>query len=372
MINGERVRQARELRGMTQAELADRMDVSQSLLAKIETGFVQPSEETLDVLVATTGFPSAFFRQQPVDFPLGSLLFRARVATTASEKWKAYRFAQILFELALKLGQQLNEIPLVLPRISGNPSDPVEPTDAARRARSDLGFSPDIPIENLTREIERKGVLVLALPMQLTGIDAFAVWAGTDKPRPVIVLSADAPGDRQRWSMAHEIGHLVMHQAPEGTLSQIEHEANQFAAEFLLPEIAMQRELTVPITLTGLAQLKLRWKVSIQALIRRAHDLAIITDRQYRSLFEQLGSYGWRIREPINLDIPAERPRALREMAEVLSHGRIEYDTLARTMLLSVDDVKLLLSAFAGKDSAGGDTPDSSPKILPFAKREQN
>src|ERR1700693_1826607 len=87
-----------------------------------------------------------------------------------------------------------------------------------------------------------------------------------------------------------------------------EKRAYTFAAELLMPEAAMRREITGPITLSSLAVLKPRWRVSIQALIRRAYDLHLIGDRQYRYLFEQLSAKGWRSKEPSNLDIPIEKP----------------------------------------------------------------
>jgi len=73
-----------------------------------------------------------------------------------------------------------------------------------------------------------------------------------------------------------------------------------------------------PVTLATVAKLKPRWRVSIQALIRRARDLAIISDRQYHYLFQQLSARGWRKREPAQFDVAAEKPRAFRKMAEVL------------------------------------------------------
>jgi hypothetical protein len=81
----------------------------------------------------------------------------------------------------------------------------------------------------------------------------------------------------------------------------------------------MQRVLVPPITLTTLADLKARWGVSLQALIRRARTLEIISHSHYRALSAQLGARGWRTQEPIT--VPVERPRALRQLAELL-YGR--------------------------------------------------
>jgi Zn-dependent peptidase ImmA (M78 family) len=140
--------------------------------------------------------------------------------------------------------------------------------------------------------------------------DAFSTWAGGDGAMPVIVVTATPAGDRRRFSVAHELGHLVLHQVSEGSLHTVEQQADAFAAAFLLPEAAMRKVLVPPITLTTLADLKARWGMSLQALIRRALVLECLTPSQYRSLYAQLGARGWRTHEPVA--VPVERPRALR------------------------------------------------------------
>ena len=179
-----------------------------------------------------------------------------------------------------------------------------------------MGLVPDKPISRLVNTFEYNGGLVFVTPFSMSKIDAFSGWATLDIDRPIIIASCNVPGDRMRFSVAHEIGHLVMHGAPKGTMAVMEKEANAFAAEFLMPEDAIRAELLTPITLTSIAQLKPKWGVSMQALIYRAHYLRIITDRQYRYLFERLSAKGWRTREPSNLDIPIEAPQAFNKMVQ--------------------------------------------------------
>jgi len=101
-----------------------------------------------------------------------------------------------------------------------------------------------------------------------------------------------------------------MHHSIKGDLSTIEQEANLFAGEFLVPEVTARQDLILPVTLSSVANLKPKWKVSMQVLIRRALDLEIITYRQYVYLIKQISIRGWRKKEPNNLDIPIEKPRA--------------------------------------------------------------
>jgi Zn-dependent peptidase ImmA (M78 family) len=108
----------------------------------------------------------------------------------------------------------------------------------------------------------------------------------------------------------------------------------------------MQRELTPPITLSILAPLKVRWGVSIQSLVRRAFDLNIINQWQKQRLFEQIGAKGWRTREPENLDIPEEKPRALRKMAEIAYGRPIDYSLLAAESQLTVEMVREIVEGY--------------------------
>jgi Zn-dependent peptidase ImmA (M78 family) len=127
-------------------------------------------------------------------------------------------------------------------------------------------------------------------------------------------MTLGKPGDRQRWSLAHELAHLVMHYTYTGPISKIEDEADIFTAEFLVPAEAARNGLRAPLTLTLLAELKSQWGVSIQSLIMRAFQLEIITDGQRRYLFRQMATRGWLRNEPV--PIPSEKPRLLRKMIE--------------------------------------------------------
>jgi Zn-dependent peptidase ImmA (M78 family) len=102
-------------------------------------------------------------------------------------------------------------------------------------------------------------VWVVAIPVPLPQRDAFSTWAGGDGSTPVIVVAATTAGDRRRFSVAHEVGHLVLHQIPQGSPDELERQAYAFAEAFLLPEAAMRQVLVPPITLTTLADLKARW-----------------------------------------------------------------------------------------------------------------
>jgi Zn-dependent peptidase ImmA (M78 family)/DNA-binding XRE family transcriptional regulator len=341
MFIGERLKQARELRGFTQKELARRVGVSQGAIAHFEGGFKDPSSELLSAIGMHLRLPVSFFSTEPAEqFSLQSILFRAHASMTRREAVEATRHAEMLYEIATFLRHQIDIPPPAFPELN---KDPIV---AARETRAAWNLSPEDPIPNLCYSVEKHGGLILALPVTLRGRDAFSLWTSQASAIPVIALSSDRPGDRLRFSMAHELGHLIMlhHRSIKGTG---ERDAYSFAGEFLMPERAIRCEIRSPVTLSDIAGLKPRWKVSMQALIRRAYDLTIISERHYRYLFEQMGRRGWRVREPVNIDIPTEKPRALRQMAELLYGKAINYSRLAADLHLTVDYLEEIMQLYA-------------------------
>jgi Zn-dependent peptidase ImmA (M78 family)/DNA-binding XRE family transcriptional regulator len=322
MIYGERIKQARELRGLNQTDLASLIGCKQSAIAHFETNRTLPSSDTLKNIARVTGFMDSFFETPPIEgITNGSLAYRSKRSLTKKEEAQAYQYAAIMYEQAKKLIQKCN-IPVTrMPKISEKPSL------SARVSRAALGISPDKPIHNLTHHFEQNGGMAFIAPFIFSKIDAFSTWAVFDIDRPMIVVSSGIPGDRMRYSIAHEIGHLIMHNPPKTKkgVIELEKEANAFASEFLMPKDVIKKDLIPPITLTSLMKLKQKWGVSLQALIYRAYELGLITERHYHYLFEQLSIKGWRKREPIELDVPIEYPKAFNTMLEVVYSSSSDY-----------------------------------------------
>ena len=163
--------------------------------------------------------------------------------------------------------------------------------------------------------MERHGVIVLALPLKVERIDALSTMGQLDIQRPVMMALDSPAGDRVRFSVAHELGHLILHRGVLTHTRETEHEANLFEAEFLLPERRMREVLPEALNLSIAMELKREWRVSMQILIRRARDVGVITESRYRRLFQLLSARSWRTVEPIQ--VPFERTRLLRQMAEM-------------------------------------------------------
>ncbi len=344
MINGLRLKQVRELLGLTQGELALELAITQSAVAYLEGGYLQPSQESLLSICKYTGFPQSFFEDIEVTaFPYGSLLYRSRKSVDASEKTKANRYGQFMFEVAEKLSQKLRSHQFTLPK------GRIDAITAARITRSNLGYTPDHPIDDLIYDLERNGLFIFKSPILFPKVDAFSVWAGHDNKKPVIVLTGDSYADRIRFSVAHELGHLILHSGLFGDIQEFEHEADIFAAELLMPEEIMSSIVVEPFTINKAARIKAKWKVSISAIVKRAHDLQLISDNTYKSLFVQISQQKKKLQALSSSEIP-ERPRSLRGMAEAIYGQEIDYKQFSEDTKFPVFLLKQFMEAQASRE----------------------
>lgn len=372
MIHPDRVRQVRELLGWTQTEVARQIGVTQPFVAQIESGRALASDVFMRSYVFLTRFPPQFFESPPpeIELPLGSLLFRARSAMRERDR-KALRIhASMAFEILQRMLalRPVKEVTITIPSVPGDPEHAAEVT------RSELGLPPDRPVKHVIHAMESAGVLVIGLPRSFPSGDGFCVWAldGSRGRRPVVVLSANRPADRVRFSSAHELGHLVMHQ-PLPASREVHNEADRFAGAFLLPRDALCDEVTRPATLETFLGIKLKWGVSVQAAIKRAYDLELITQRRYQELFRRLSARGWRKHEPMSTHVPLERPRAFRQIAELVFGRRLNFSRIAAEVGYPEAFLRDLFEAHAGRDRprpASGDTQVDRGGLLSFPTKD--
>lgn len=325
-MKGERIRQARELCGLTQSELAERAGVAQSAIAQIESDVYSPSDAVLHSIAISTGFDLAFLKleEPPPNFPFASTLYRSLLKVSAKDKARAHRVAQLMFELVSRMRKRFRDMPVMLPRTTE------DPLTSARIARSNLGLSPNTPIPSIIAAVERAGVLVLNLPIEIDGLDGFSAWVGPSQSIPLICLLSRRHGFRVRATISEELGHLCMHTPLRVSVDEAERQAKEFAGEFLIPEEAMRLEMETPITLSSLARSKKRWGASIQFQIVHAQRAGMLTPNQCRYLMQQLSAKGWRREEPSDHAIASEQPRAFRKMAEMLYGSPVNLNAIRK------------------------------------------
>ncbi len=328
---GPRIKLAREVAGITQEELAEFIETTQSGVASMEGGLYRPSAEFLETIALKTEFAPSFFEKGEIpEFPSGTLLYRAQASVKKGQKTQAHALCQVAFELAMALSSRLKKVPINIPKLTGE-----APSKCAQIARASLGLSPDSPIKDLILTLERNGVWIFSVPMEVEGFDGFSSWAGRDLGKPVIALLRGKTPYREIFTTAEELGHLVMHSPLQVSVSEADEEARAFAREFLLPTEAMEAEMQKPVTLSRLAGLKNRWGVSMAFLAKRAQSLSLITNNQHRYLIQEIRSRGWDKSEPGDDQASHEKPRLFRKMAELLYGRPVSIAKLAKDSGLS-------------------------------------
>jgi transcriptional regulator with XRE-family HTH domain len=158
-FNKDRIKQARELAGLTQEKLAHLVGVQQAWIAKVENGRKSPSSELMATIAHHTGMPLAFFAQESVlELGEGTLLFRAKASITRRQEIEAKRHAEVILEFAQRLANRFNLLPVTLEPLREKPSV------AAQIVRKKLGLDDGRPIPHLIRSIEKAGAFVLGVP----------------------------------------------------------------------------------------------------------------------------------------------------------------------------------------------------------------
>lgn len=341
--NPEMVALARESRGMTQVELGRALALSQAYVSKVEAGLLVPAEDVLDRLAATLDYPVSFFFLPDTVYGPGVTEFwhRKRQAATSRELRRIYAEINKRIMQMRRLLQGA-EIPERFPRFDLDEYD--SPQEIARAVRAAWNL-PTRPVKDLTGAVEDAGGIVFRMDFGTKLVDAVSRWV-PGLP-PMFFMSSELLADRERLTLAHEIGHIVMHRTPSATM---EEEAFRFAGELLMPEQQIRPALS-HLTLPRLATLKSEWRVSMAAILTHAARIEAITSRQERYLWMQMGRAGYRQREPTELDFPKETPHLLSELVD-LHRETLDYsiDDLATWFAIHRQE---LLSTYSITPSTG-------------------
>ncbi|MCR1827861.1 XRE family transcriptional regulator [Pseudomonas oleovorans] len=345
-FNSELMRVARQSRGYSQAELSHRSGLSQGNISKIENGISDPPDDAVEKIAKALAFPVSFFFQayQPFGLPVSvHPMFRkkASVGAKALEQLEAELNVRLFhYQKLLRAAEVETDLPLPRLDIDDYDGDATTIADLVRRTWA----IPNGPIKNLVEYIERAGCVVVHCDFDAIGVDGVTV--SLKGLPPFIFLNRANPADRQRFTLAHELGHIVMHRLPT---PQMEDEANQFASALLMPPDQIRPYLSGKLTIQKLASLKPVWRVSMAALLVNAHKLGCITDNQNQWLWRTFSSMGYRKREPEELDLPLEKPTIIDEVfqlhAEEFGYSPEE---IAAALHVELEDAqKLYPSAFS-------------------------
>jgi len=311
--NANLLRTARQLRGFQQGAAAQRLGVSQAMLSRFENQLSGLTDDILQKAAEVYRLPVSFFRQP--DPILGAPvsvhpMWRKKASVSARE------MDQIVAELNLRLMHLRRLLDAVeveatheLPKLPIDEFGDAERVAGLVRAQWRL---PQGPIANLTRAIEAAGVIVVHSILSGSKVDG-VTFRAPGLP-PLVVLNSDQPADRMRFTLAHELGHLVMHHAQP--TQNMEQEANEFASALLMPARDIRPYFTRRVDLRLFAELKPLWRVSMASLLMRARSLGALAYNQERYLWQQFSIAKIRQNEPPELDFAPEVASTLPELIE--------------------------------------------------------
>jgi Zn-dependent peptidase ImmA (M78 family)/transcriptional regulator with XRE-family HTH domain len=345
LFAGGRLTLARQLAGMRKSDLAHAIGKSPTSISAWESGSKRPTSATVAELSLGLGVDPGFFLVRGEAPVLTSAPhFRSLRSTTQIARDQATAYGQIAVDLTLAVERHVDFPEVTVPTfpVSEQALDGERPEDAAKFVRRDWAMSAGA-VGHLVRLLENHGVLVVFSPSGAASVDAYSFEASS---RPVIVLNPQKDDYyRQRFDVAHELGHLVMHRDAEPGGRIVEDQANRFAAEFLMPEEDISPLLPKSMNRNVWAQLghlKEKYGVSMQALLFHARRLAVLSDVSYRNAMMTVSARGWRRSEPglVNtVEQPSMLPRAVELLdgegfteADIFSQSRVPMEILRQVV----------------------------------------
>ena len=238
LFHPPRLTLARELRGLTRAELADRIGKSAAAISQFEGGSkatCRPDPKTLGTLALALGVPIGFFTRKTPAKPLDVDACHFRSLRSASQRARRKLLARgsLLCDLLGVLEEHVNLPVEQVSRVMRSASSAEEIEELAVRVREAWGLGLG-PIGNVVNLLESRGVLVTHIPEGCEDVDAFSTW---HEGRPVVFLVMEKGStSRTRFDACHELGHLVMHADATPGSQDLERQAHRFAGAFLVPQ----------------------------------------------------------------------------------------------------------------------------------------
>ena len=344
---GERLKLARKRGGLSLRALSSRIEgiVSAQAIGKYERGKMMPSSnvaitlaDALDVPMSYLLSPSSVSLESVEFTKLTSTRARERAAVEAEVIEHLDRYLQVEELLGISTGvrEELNGIPYPIEVV-----EDAERVAASVRAAWNLGGT---PILDMTETLEERGVKVFKL-RSLKSVDGLScrVRRAGGEDVPVVVCAAAGPLERQRFTLAHELGHMVL-DIPSAALE--EKACRRFAGAFLAPRDVLIREAgrrRLNFGFGELIEIKHMFGIGAEALVVRMRDLGIITDATLRDMFRGIGK-DWRKNEPCPLNRAESPRRFLRLCLRALAEDEISTSKAAELLRLRVSQIERIMT----------------------------
>ncbi len=361
LFAGSRLTLARHLAGLRKSELADLIGKTPTAVGAYESERKRPAAATVAQLCVALGVEPGFFLPSSVTASVAHSHvpnFRSLRSTSQLARDQATAYGAVVHEIVSVFERHVEMPAIDVPSYPVDIKEDASFQDSIRAAVELLRKAWAIdtgPINHVLRLAESHGIVCVFSPFQVASVDAYSFQPQT---RPIVVMNP-LKGDyyRQRFDLAHEIGHLVMHCDAEPGNHAVELQAHRFAAELLMPHEVMVDQLPRRLLWPRLLALKEHWGVSLQALLYRARELGIYSDTTYRNAMKRISKEGWRRQEPgarPSIEEPSLLPKALQLLEDAgVSALRLATETRVPMSLFSIATARNL-------ESVGGFTPRTS------------
>lgn len=307
-VNPEMVGLARKARGVSQVELAAAIRVNNGLISKWENGVVSPPPEKIERLADALGYPPSLFYRGEHVAGSDSVCFHHRKRKSMPQRLLERIEAEMhLAQLQVKRLLDDLDIEAVYSFLTLDPAESGGPARVAAELRAYWRLPPG-PISNLVRVVESAGAVVLFRDFGTRKLDGLSCWS--KHTPPLFFINAGMPTDRQRWAIAHELGHLVMHATPPD--DDQEEQAEAFAREFLIPTADTAADLR-QLTFQRLPALKQIWRVPMKEITTTASRRNVVPPNRIKSIAVQCSRAGWNTAEPFEItpEMPALAVQAI-------------------------------------------------------------
>lgn len=312
-FDAARLTQARCRKGWTKVQLCKEVGVTAAAIGQYEAGVNAPRADVLERLAKALEVRPDFFSIGRPQARLDTVNahFRSLRSARVGDRQKALAIATLVWELTFALERHVRlpdaDLPVLEPGVS--------PADAAAALRLHWEL-PEGPVRHLVSLVESRGIVVAVRPLQeVEDVDAFSVII---LDRPILITSPRRTENvfRHRFSIAHELGHLLLHRETDEQSAAIEKEADEFAAAFLTPAASMDAVLPQRLDLTELDRLGRTWGVSPQSLVRRMVERGRTTESSARRAYQRLALIADPAADP-SMAYPGEVPMLLKSAADL-------------------------------------------------------
>ncbi|MCK5725216.1 MAG: ImmA/IrrE family metallo-endopeptidase [Thiotrichaceae bacterium] len=310
-----RLKRARKAANLSLRGAADRVDVSHSAIKKYEDSKNVPNSTQLIKLAKAYGVRTEYFFR-PINITLSGVEFRKRPGATKKllrkieaevleqvERWQELVNLYPIFPI------KSFTLPTSLPKYITK-LDEIEKIAEQLRKQWELGNN---PMADFVDTLETLGIWVLFTDIE--NEEKFDGLMAYHNKQAIIVVSSNWTGDRQRFTLAHELGHLLLHDRLDEKIDE-EKACNRFASAFLLPQSALYQhfgETIRNVELRELYLLKQEFGLSMSACLFRLHDTGLMSLTILKSHFRQFKKKGWHQHEP-GEPIPAEKSFLFKQM----------------------------------------------------------